>query len=646
MSRHRLGTAVRVIVLCVLMSPLVIPLLGGCSPAELSSGSATDTPRDADENAGGGATNDAAGDAANPPLEEDPDPTNLGREIEEADIIKQVDGLFYLSNPYKGLRIINGRDMDRPGLMGTVALGGRGVELYVVEGFAYVLTSADFYLCAGDPVGFGAPEVTGVTQPDYTGSRLWIVDVSDPNAPVVVSHLDFDGFVAATRRVDSVLYVAGSEVDAASTQPAPQEDSGGGDTRSTDGWWWERRKTGVFVDSISIADPAAPTLVKSLDFRGASLDIHVSDTAMYVLGPDDSVPDTTIVSYVDIRDPGGEVRLRDQFRVPGVVANRFFADESGTAFRIVTQAFLSGSVATEVSLYVYDVTNPDDITRLAKLPIVQNESLRAVRFDGPRGYAVTFEQVDPLFVLDLSDAGNPKLAGQLEVPGFSTFLFPRGERLIGVGFDDTDGFRPAVSLYDVSNPGSPAQLSRVVVGQAGRFGTSEATVDEKAIKILQNSGVILLPFSGFRAADGDKPTDYYFAGVPFDSLQIIGWQNDALTVRGSIDHAGLVRRAGALDGRLWILSDLSFQTVDASNLDAPKPLGKLALVDEQELLDTGLINCVETARSRGREVAFFGMPFNDFTSFDVCSPMAVGVMGVGLAGAALGRRRGRGGSAV
>ncbi len=642
MSPVNPASYVRSLVLLALLIPLASAQFGGCASADLAAGDAdtADAPRETDQDAAGGATDDANGDSTSPPLEEDPDPTNLGREIEEADIVKQVNGLFYLSNPYKGLRIINGRDMDRPGLMGSVPLGGRGVELYVVDTFAYVLTTADFFLCSGDPVGFGAPDITNVVQPDYTGSRLWIVDVSDPNAPVVASQLDFDGFVSATRRVDSVLYIAGSDVSVPTTQPAPEADADDDSVEPRpDSRWWERRKTGVFVASVNIADPSAPALVETLDFRGASLDIHVTDTAMYVLGPDDSVPDTTIVSYVDIRDPAGDVALRDQFRVPGVVQNRFFADESGTSFRIVTQAFLSQTFATEVALYVYDVSNPDEITRLAELPIVQNESLRAVRFDGPRGYAVTFEQIDPLFVLDLSDPANPTVAGQLEVPGFSTFLFPRGERLIGVGFDDTDGVRPAVSLYDVSNPASPSQLARVVVGQAGRFGTSEAVVDEKAIKILQNSGVILLPFSGFRSDDAEKPSDFYFAGVPFDSLQIIGWQNDALSLRGSIDHAGLVRRAGALDGRLWILSDLSFQTVDASDLDAPRPLGKLALVEEQELLDSGLINCVETARSRGRDVAFFGVPFNDFASFGTCAPVAVGLMGVALAGAALTRRR-------
>lgn len=156
--------------------------------------------------------------------------------------------------------------------------------------------------------------------------------------------------------------------------------------------------------------------------------------------------------------------------------------------------------------------NPDEIVRISELPIISGESLRAVRFDGARGYAVTFFQVDPLFVMDLSEPADPQLAGNLEVPGYSTHLVPLGTRLVGVGLDDTDGVRPAVALCDVSNRASPVELSRIIVGEAGRFETvSEATVDEKALKVIEDAGLILLPFSSVDAARGGY----------VDSLQLI-----------------------------------------------------------------------------------------------------------------------------
>ena len=63
-----------------------------------------------------------------------------------------------------------------------------------------------------------------------------------------------------------------------------------------------------------------------------------------------------------------------------------------------------------------------------------NESLFAVRFAGDRAYAVTFRQIDPLYVIDLSTPTDPRIAGALLLPGFSEFLHPVTDALLlGLG---------------------------------------------------------------------------------------------------------------------------------------------------------------------------------------------------------------------
>ena len=50
----------------------------------------------------------------------------------------------------------------------------------------------------------------------------------------------------------------------------------------------------------------------------------------------------------------------------------------------------------------------------------------------------------------------------------------------------------------MSDPANPRQLSRILVGE--RFSCSsrsEATVDEKALRVIAEAGLILLPFSTF-----------------------------------------------------------------------------------------------------------------------------------------------------
>ncbi len=98
------------------------------------------------------------------------------------------------------------------------------------------------------------------------------------------------------------------------------------------------------------------------------------------------------------------------------------------------------------------------------------EQVYAVRFVGTRGYVVTFRVVDPLYVLDLADAADPRVAGELELPGFSDWLIPVSDRLLfGVGRDVTgsgqrDGVK--VALLDVSDPAAPRQLAARSFGDA------------------------------------------------------------------------------------------------------------------------------------------------------------------------------------
>src|ERR1700733_3851618 len=93
------------------------------------------------------------------------------------------------------------------------------------------------------------------------------------------------------------------------------------------------------------------------------------------------------------------------------------------------------------------------------------EGLRTVQFDGPRAYAITFNQTDPLLVVDLSNPAVPVQRGQLHMPGWVFYLAPFGDRLVGLGVDRTDPRGSLnVSLFDVSNMDSPQIVTRVAFG--------------------------------------------------------------------------------------------------------------------------------------------------------------------------------------
>lgn len=106
-----------------------------------------------------------------------------------------------------------------------------------------------------------------------------------------------------------------------------------------------------------------------------------------------------------------------------------------------------------------------------------NEQLYGVRFFGDRAYAVTFRQIDPLYVLDLSNPAQPRIAGELEVTGFSDFLHPVSkELLLGLGRSEIGGIK--LELFNVSDIANPLSLGSNSLGGNGSY--SEARYDRHA----------------------------------------------------------------------------------------------------------------------------------------------------------------------
>jgi len=115
-----------------------------------------------------------------------------------------------------------------------------------------------------------------------------------------------------------------------------------------------------------------------------------------------------------------------------------------------------------------------------------------------------------LFVIDLSDPAKPTVAGELKIPGFSTYLHPYGNRyLIGVGRDtketyikNDDGTETVtgaiqsgikLSLFDISNPQKPTEVNKLVVGGPQTY--SPALHDPKSIMFDMKKGIMAFPIS-------------------------------------------------------------------------------------------------------------------------------------------------------
>jgi uncharacterized secreted protein with C-terminal beta-propeller domain len=196
-------------------------------------------------------------------------------------------------------------------------------------------------------------------------------------------------------------------------------------------------------------------------------------------------------------------------QVSGHLINQFAMDEYQGLLRVVTteQAWWR-SADPDNRLYVMEASGNELVTRAELEDLGKpGESLFAARFDEDRGYLVTFEQIDPLITLDLSNADNPMVAGELEVPGFSTYLHPiEGDMLIAVGVD-TDSWGIKLSLFDVSDFTQPALVSEHLIG-AGSY--TQAAYDHHAFTWFEEEKTLAIPVTLWNASvDSFGPSDIF-----------------------------------------------------------------------------------------------------------------------------------------
>jgi hypothetical protein len=156
-----------------------------------------------------------------------------------------------------------------------------------------------------------------------------------------------------------------------------------------------------------------------------------------------------------------------------------------------------------------------------------SEQIFATRFIGDRAYVVTFRQTDPLFVIDLSDAADPQVVGELHIPGFSNYLFPLDDdHLFAIGRDATpEGFVQglALQIFDVSDPTAPALAHRHVYPDAS---DSPANVDHRAIAFHPDRGVVAFPHTSWQTGESTLEVFQISSATGFTRLGGMGMADE------------------------------------------------------------------------------------------------------------------------
>ena len=395
-----------------------------------------------------------------------------------------------------------------------------------------------------------APISALVIQPDRTTIQL--LDVRNPQNVSQAWKLELDGWLRASRRIGDTLYLVSSyrpripdlvlpadtmvkreanelrirSSAASELLPAYMENGSARRPLATsDGCLVAQQiaSNESYMDLIVIAAINLRTRrVTDVNCLSTNINsVYMSAESLYVAGTGyrlaESLPITVLHKFA-LDD--GEITYRATGAVAGTISwsnPSYFMDEYQGDLRIVTTAngvhrltVLRESGGQSLML----VSSLPSATRPA--PIGKpGEAVYAVRFMTERAYVVTFRVTDPLYVIDLKDPADPAIAGELAIPGVSTYLRPLGvtqsELLLSVGQDvSAGGTRQGikVELFDVRDIAHPQSLGAEVFGKAGSW--SDALNDPHALTFLTLPGTnarhrLALPIHVFDTAHPTEP---------------------------------------------------------------------------------------------------------------------------------------------
>ena len=248
------------------------------------------------------------------------------------------------------------------------------------------------------------------------------------------------------------------------------------------------------ITSISLEKPDETAHSKALLADSGNLYVSNNNIYFYENVWQYSGKNATTIRKVSYEK--GKLTAGAQCKLDGYVNDSFSIDEYNEYLRVV----VTDDDTNSVYILDKDLKETGLIKNLAK-----DERVYSARFMGDVGYFVTFKETDPLFSVDLSDPKNPKIIGQLKIPGFSDYLHPYGkDKLLGIGMDvdektmSTDGLK--LTMFDISDPENVKEEQTYVIENVYY---TDVSYDYKVALVDVEKNLI-----GF-AADSQGGREYY-----------------------------------------------------------------------------------------------------------------------------------------
>ncbi len=456
--------------------------------------------------------------------------TNTQEEnVDEADIVK-TDGeyIYYVSNNKVFIVKADNLEVVSEIYLSTEKETLRISEIYIKENKLVIL---------GNGYLLQEPEISSENKEDSVRvnsigvAKAFVFNIEDKANPEKLREVSLEGRYMDSRMVEDNLYLISRKtaywydgVEDYTILPALGDSVTSNEIKRvdcTDIIYFEGTDDSSFmiVGGFNINSDEE---VSVETFFGAGEQIYASENNLYLTQTnyEDYVYNTTIYKF---KLNNSRIELLAKGTVNGNVNDQFSMDEYDGNLRIATtsvivlepektEEYSPGIMRTTIAktttvnnLYVLN-ENLEEIGRLEDL--APDEKIYSARFIGDVGYIVTFKQIDPLFVIDLSDPINPTVKGELKIPGYSSYLHPYDEtHIIGIGYNTeenryggTVNTTMKMSMFDVSDLENPQEIFNVDIGTD--YAYSEITYNHKVLLYKKSENLIGFPVT-------TRSNDYY-----------------------------------------------------------------------------------------------------------------------------------------
>jgi inhibitor of cysteine peptidase len=422
--------------------------------------------------------------------------------------------------------------------------------------------------------------------PSSVNTFLCVYDVSEKASPVLARNLTLSGSYFNSRMIGNYVYAVVSQptylINNDVVLPQVYENAKASEIEPTRIYYADivdNYFTFTTFIGLNIMDDAQEPTNMTVMMGGTS-NMYVSLSNIYVTYPTWS-EQGQYTSIYRVRVNGSELTFEAKGSVPGYVLNQYSMDEYNGHFRLAT----TWQKTTQMNnVYVLNM----NLTTVGKLEdLAKEERIYSARFMGDKCYLVTFRQIDPFFVLDMSNPADPKVAGELKIPGYSSYLHPFDENhVIGLGKENNT---VKLSLFDVTNVNAPTEIAKYIV--EGDYTDSEALQEPKAFLFDKQKELLVIPISktNYGVIDTKDGETFEQQGGFWQGAYVFKLTTSGFTLRGGITHQEYttssqyyygydynmwVHRALYIDNTLYTVSNAK---VKLNNLDT------LALITEVNL---------------------------------------------------------------